>query len=121
MNSGNPIEHPIAAVFDLRQPASLEAMRKVAGAEKATQFEQPGKPLVVLVLYRPDVNFARIAFENESQLLAYYLITLRGNAMLEPRRRVQFVLRDLAPDLENALRQATQELARELGGSAGPA
>jgi hypothetical protein len=121
MNSGNPIQSPIAAVFDLRQPASLEAMRKVAGAETARQFEEPGKPIVVLVLHRPDANFARIAFENESQLLAYYLITLRANAMLEPRRRVQFVLRDLAPDFESAVRQATQDLARELGVPAGPA
>jgi hypothetical protein len=41
--------------------------------------------------------------------------------MLEQRRRVQFVLRDLAPELEAALRQATQDLALELAGSQGSA
>jgi hypothetical protein len=105
----------------LGQPASLQALRKVVGTDDTSQFEEPGKPFVVLVLYHPDGEFARIAFENESQLLAYYLITLRANAMLEPRRRVQFVLRDLAPDFEDALRQATQDLARELAGPQGSA
>jgi hypothetical protein len=116
MSSANPIRGPIAAVFDLRQPASREALDKVVGTEKAAQFEAPGKPFVVLRLEHPNGDFARIAFEDESQLLAYYLINLRANAMLEQRRRVQFVLRDLAPDFEDTLRRVTQDLARELAG-----
>jgi hypothetical protein len=103
-----------AAVFDLRRRASCEALIKVVGIENAAQFDSPEKPLVVLVVEGPDGDTSRLVFEDEERLLGFYLATLRINVKLEPQRRVQFVLRDLAPTLEDTLRQATQELAREL-------
>jgi hypothetical protein len=104
----------IAAVFDLRRAASCEALIKVVGLENTAQFESPNKPFVVLVVEGPQGEPSRLAFEDEERLLGFYLATLRINAKLEPQRRVQFVLRDLAPKLEEAVRQATQDLAREL-------
>ena len=119
MSSTNPTRGPLAAVFDLNQPASMQALRKVVGVENAAQYVQPGRPFVVLMLHRPDGEFERIAFEGESQLREYYLATLRINATIEPWRRVRFVLRDLAPDFEDSLRRATQDLAAALAGTQG--
>jgi hypothetical protein len=107
-------QRTIAAVFDLRRRASCEALIKVVGIENAVQFDSPEKPLVVLVIEAPDGAPSRLVFEDEERLLGFYLATLRINVKLEPQRRVQFVLRDLAPTLEDRLRQATQELGREL-------
>jgi hypothetical protein len=109
-------QRTVAAVFDLRRPASCNALIKVVGIENAPQFDSPTKPFVVLVVEGPDGDPSRIVFEDEERLLGFYLATLRINAKLEPQQRVQFVLRDLAPTFEETLRQATQELARELAG-----
>jgi hypothetical protein len=89
----------------------------VVGLENTAQFDSPNKPFVVLVIEGSDGAPSRLVFEDEGRLLGFYLATLRINAKLEPQRRVQFVLRDLAPTLEDTLRQATQDLARELAGS----
>jgi hypothetical protein len=107
-------QRTVAAVFDLRRPASCKALIKVVGIESAPQFDAPNHPFVVLVVEGADGETSRIVFEDEERLLGFYLATLRINAKLEPQRRVQFVLRDLAPTLEDTLRQATQQLAREL-------
>ena len=107
----------VAAVFDLRRAASCEALIKVVGLENTAQFESPNKPFVVLVVEGPDGSPARLAFEDEARLLGFYLATLRINVKLEPQRRVQFVLRDLAPEFEDRVRQATQDLGRELAES----
>jgi hypothetical protein len=107
----------IAAVFDLRRAASCEALIKFVGLENTAQFESPNKPFVVLVVEGPDGGTSRLAFEDEARLLGFYLATLRINAKLEPERRVQFVLRDLAPEFADTLRQATQDLAREFAAS----
>jgi hypothetical protein len=92
-------------------------LRKVVGIENVPQFEAPNQPFVVLVVGGPDGEPARLAFEDEDQLLGFYLATLRTNTKLEPQRRVQFVLRDLAPTLEDTVREATQGLAREFTGT----
>jgi len=121
MSNVSPAQGPIAAVFDLSLPASHEALRKVVGVENVGQFVEPGKPFVVLVYDRSDGEYSRLAFAGETQLRDFYLATLRTNAKLAPGRRVQFVLRDLAPHFEAALRQATSELALELAGPRGTA
>ena len=113
MNIDATRQRTIAAVFDLRRAASCEALIKVVGLENTAQFESPNKPFVVLVIEGPAGSPSRLAFEDEARLLGFYLATLRINAKLEPQRRVQFVLRDLAPEFEDTVRQATQELARE--------
>jgi hypothetical protein len=114
MSTDAASQRTIAAVFDLRRPASCEALIKVVGIENAAQFNSPNNPFVVLVVEGPDGDPSRLVFEDEERLRGFYLATLRINANLEPQRRVQFVLRDLAPTFEDTLRQATQELAREL-------
>ncbi|HEY6456160.1 MAG TPA: hypothetical protein VIY90_12875 [Steroidobacteraceae bacterium] len=114
MNSEATSQRTVAAVFDLRRAGSREVLRKVVGMENVPQFEAPNQPFVVLVAGGPDGEFSRLAFEDEERLLGFYLATLRINAKLEPHRRVQFVLRDLAPAFEDTVREATQELAREL-------
>lgn len=125
MNKGPAARGTIAAVFDLTQPASLEALRRVVGEENVAQFGRPGKPLVVLVVEGQqegqDAELTRLAFEGEDDLLKFYLSTLRANTKLAQRQRVQFVLRDLAPELEETLRQATRDLALELQGPQGSA
>jgi hypothetical protein len=110
-------QRTIAAVFDLRLSASREALRKVIGMENVPQFEASNQPLVVLIIEAPHGKLARLAFEDEARLLEFYRTTLRANTKLEPQDRVQFVLRDVAPTLEDSVRQATQVLAREFGGS----
>jgi hypothetical protein len=110
-------QRTIAAVFDLRRPGSREALRKVLGTENLPQFEAPNQPFAVLVVEGPDGETSRLAFEDEGRLLGFYLATLRINAKLEPQRRVQFVLRDLAPTLEDTVRRATEDLAREFAGT----
>ncbi|HEY4340691.1 MAG TPA: hypothetical protein VGM97_12170 [Steroidobacteraceae bacterium] len=110
-------QRTIAAVFDLRQPASRETLRKVVGIENVPQFEAMNHPFVVLVIAAPHGNPSRLSFENEERFLDFYLATLRTNATLEPQQRVQFVLRDLAPMFEDALRKATQDLVRESAGA----
>jgi hypothetical protein len=114
MNTDATSRRTIAAVFDLRRPASCKALITVVGIESAPQFDSPDKPFVVLVVEGPNGNPSRLVFEDEERLLGFYLATLRINAKLEPQQRVQFVLRDLAPTLEERIREATQELAREL-------
>lgn len=109
-------QRTIAAVFDLRRPASREALRKVVGVENVPQFAALKQPFVVLVADGPEGGYSRMGFEDEARLLGFYLATLRVNAKLEPQRRVQFVLRDLAPAFEHSVRQATRDLARELAG-----
>jgi hypothetical protein len=109
-------QRTIAAVFDLRLPASREALRKVVGVENVPQFEASDRPLVVLIVEAPHGKLSRLAFEDEERLLEFYLATLRANTQLEPQDRVQFVLRDVAPTLEDSVRQATQELVREFAG-----
>ncbi len=116
MTDASPGPRPVAAVFDLRRPASIEALRRVIGPENVRQFEDPEKPLVVLVLNGPGGEVERLAFAGESQLREFYLATLRINVKLAQERRIQFVLRDLAPALEEDLRRATQDLALELKG-----
>jgi hypothetical protein len=115
----------VAAVFDLTRPASLEALRRVVGEENVAQFGRPGKPLVVLVVEGQnegqDGELARLAFDGDEQLLKFYLSTLRANTKLAQKLRVQFVFRDLAPQLEDTLRRATRDLALELQGSQGSA
>jgi hypothetical protein len=110
-------QRTIAAVFDLRQPASRETLRKVVGIENVPQFEAMNQPFVVLVIEAPHGNSSRLGFEDEGRFLEFYLDTLRTNATLEPQQRVQFVLRDLAPMFEGTLRKATQDLARESAGA----
>jgi hypothetical protein len=109
-------QRTIAAVFDLRLPASREALRKVVGLENVPQFEASNRPLVVLIVEAPHGKLARLAFEDEDRLLEFYLATLRANTKLDPQDQVQFMLRDVAPALEDSVRQATQELAREFAG-----
>ncbi len=116
MTTASPGQRPVAAVFDLRRPASIEALRKVMGPENVKQFEDPAKPFVVLVLNGPGGEAERLAFAGETQLREFYLATLRINVKLAPERRIQFVLRDLAPAFEDDLRQATQDLALEFRG-----
>jgi hypothetical protein len=115
----------VAAVFDLTRPASLDALRRVVGEENVAQFGRPGKPLVVLVVEGQNEGqhgeLARLAFDGDEQLLKFYLSTLRANTKLEQKLRVQFIFRDLAPQLEDTLRQATRDLAVELQGSQGSA
>ncbi len=106
-------ERTVAIVFDLRRPASREALGNVVGSKNVAQFEAPNQPFVVLVLDGPERSPSRLAFEDEERLLGFYLATLRNNTKVEPQQRVQFVLRDLAPTFEDTVRQATQELARE--------
>ena len=110
-------QRTIAAVFDLRLPASREALRKVVGTENVPQFEASNQPLVVLIVEAPHGKLARMAFADEERLLEFYLTTLRANTQLAPQDRVQFVLRDVAPTLEVAVSQATRELAREFTGA----
>ncbi len=107
----------IAAVFDLRRPASRRALIKVVGAASALQFDSPGKPFVILVIEGPDAEASRLAFESEEQILDFYRSTLRINTKLERAKRVQFVLRDVSPEFEETIRQATEELTRELAAS----
>ena len=107
-------QRTIAAVFDLRRPASREVLSKVVGSENVPQFDAMKQPIVVLAIEAPNGKPSRLGFADEAGFLDFYLTTLRTNAQLEPQRRVQFVLRDLAPTFEDTLRQATQELAREL-------
>jgi hypothetical protein len=129
LNDGPATRGSIAAVFDLTRPASLEALRRVVGEENVGQFGRPGKPLVVLVVEGQQEGqqegehgeLARLAFEGADELLKFYLSTLRANTKLAQRQRVQFVLRDLAPELEETLRQATRDLAVELQGPQGSA
>jgi hypothetical protein len=120
MNNGKPPGR-IAAVFDLGRPESREVLRKVVGSENVAQFNAPGKPLVVLVVDNLDGETARLAFDGEPQLIEFYRATLKANVRLEPQRRVQFVLRDLAPSLVDALREAGQSLALELQPPSGSA
>jgi hypothetical protein len=125
LNDGPATRGTIAAVFDLTRPASVEALRRVVGEENVAQFGRPGKPLVVLVVEGQqegqDGELARLAFDGGDELLKFYLSTLRANTQLAQQRRVQFVLRDLAPELEETLRQATRDLALELQGPQGSA
>lgn len=116
MTSASPGQRPVAAVFDLRRPASIEALRRVVGPENVKQFEDPAKPFVVLVINGPGGEAERLAFVGETQLREFYLATLRINVKLAQERRVQFVLRDLAPEFEDDLRRATQDLALEIAG-----
>jgi hypothetical protein len=120
MNNGKPPGR-IAAVFDFARPESREVLRKVVGSENVAQFNTPGKPLVVLVVDNLEGESARLAFEGEPQLIEFYRATLRANTQLEPPQRVQFVLRDLAPSLVDALRAAGQSLALELQPPSGSA
>jgi hypothetical protein len=125
LNDGPATRGTVAAVFDLTRPASLEALRRVVGEENVAQFGRPGKPLVVLVVEGAregeEGELARLAFDGGAELLKFYLSTLRANTKLAQGRRVQFVLRDLAPELEETLRQATRDLALELQGPQGSA
>jgi hypothetical protein len=125
LNNGPATRGTIAAVFDLTRPASVEALRRVVGEENVAQFGRPGKPLVVLVVEGQQAGeggeLARLAFQGGDELLKFYLSTLRANTKLVQQRRVQFVLRDLAPELEETLRQATRDLALELQGPQGSA
>jgi hypothetical protein len=113
MSTGVRKPGPVAAVFDIGRPESREALIKVVGDGNIRQFETSGKPFVVLFVDAPDGDFSRLEFAGENELLEFYLSTLRINTKLDPGRRVQFVLRDLAPRFEDRMRLATQELARE--------
>jgi hypothetical protein len=125
MNTGPATRGAIAAVFDLTRPASLEALRRVGGEDNVAQFGRPGKPLVALVAEGQHEGqhgeLARLAFSGGDGLLKRYLPILRANTKLAQQRRVQFVLRDLAPELDGTLRQATRDLALALQGSQGSA
>jgi hypothetical protein len=121
MSDASPERGRIAAVFDLTQPASCDALAKVVGVENLPQFVERGKPFVVLVVEQPAGETVRLAFEGETELLNFYLSTLRINAKLEPALRVRFVLRDLAPAFEQTVRQATRDLAVEVFGPQGSA
>jgi hypothetical protein len=110
-------QRTIAAVFDLRRAASREVLSKVVGSENVPQFDAMNQPIVVLAIEGPDGKPSRLGFADEAGFLGFYLATLRTNAQLEPQQRVQFVLRDLAPAFEDAVRRATQELARESAGT----
>jgi hypothetical protein len=110
-------QHTIAAVFDLRRPASREVLGKVVGSENVPQFDAMNQPIVVLAIEAVNGKPSRLGFADEAAFLGFYLATLRTNAQLEPQRRVQFVLRDLAPTFEDAVRKATHELARESAGT----
>jgi hypothetical protein len=120
MSQPTPPPRPVAAVFDYRLPESLHTLRKAVGESNLRRFAVPGKPFVVIVTGAPGGD-ARLAFEDEAQLLKFYLSTLRINVTLEPQRRVQFLLRDLAPAFVDTVREATAQLARELDVAAGPA
>ena len=111
----------VAAVFDLRQQPSFQVLSNMVGDENVLQYVQRGKPFLVVVVEPKVGETARLAFENEAELLEFYQSTLRLNATLEEKRRVQFVLRDLTPEVETLLRKATADLAREHGGSPTPA
>jgi hypothetical protein len=113
MNDGKPPGR-LAAVFDFGRPQSREVLRQMVGAANVAQFDTPGKPLVVLVVDDLDGGIVRLAFEGEPQLIEFYRATLRTNVKLQPQRRVQFVLRDVAPALVEALRDAGKALALEL-------
>jgi len=119
MSKARQHEGPVAAVFDLNQPASCVALADVVGVENLPRIIERAKPFVVLILEGPEGESAHLAFEDESQFLHFYLSTLRVNATLEQRRRIQFVLRDLAPAFEETLRQATRDLAQVTGAPAG--
>jgi hypothetical protein len=108
----------VAAVFDLRQEPSFQALFNMVGEEAVLKYVQRGKPFLVIVVEPKVGETSRLAFENDSELLDFYLSTLRLNVTLEPKKRIQFVLRDLTPEVEAMLREATAELAQELDGAA---
>jgi hypothetical protein len=107
----------VAAVFDLRQEPSFQTLFNMVGEEQVLKYVQRGKPFLVIVIEPKVGETSRLAFENESGLLDFYLSTLRLNVTLEPKRRIQFVLRDLTPEVEALLRKATADLAQELDGA----
>ena len=111
----------IAAVFDFARPESREVLRKVVGSENVAQFDTPGKPLAVLLVDNLDGETGRLAFASIHELVDFYRARLRANVALQPHQRVQFVLRDVAPALVEALRFATQALTLELQSPGGTA
>jgi hypothetical protein len=119
MSTASPKRGRIAAVFDLNQPASRDALAKVVGIENVPNVIEQGKSFVVLVVEAPQGESVRLAFDGETEFLNFYLSTLKINAKLEQPLRVQFVLRDLAPAFEETLRQATRDLAAEIAGPQG--
>lgn len=115
MSNAPTAPRSVAAVFDLRQEASFQALYNMVGEDDVLKYVQRGKPFVVVVVEPKVGESARLAFEDESGLLEFYLSALRLNVTLEPKRRLQFVLRDLTVEFEARLRQATADLAQELG------
>ena len=118
MSNATTQPRTVAAVFDLRQEPSFQALFNMVGEEQVLQYVQRGKPFLVVVIEPKVGETSRLAFENDSELLDFYRSTLRLNVTLEPKKRIQFVLRDLTPELEAMLREATADLARELDGAA---
>ena len=121
MSNVSPIRGRIAAVFDLNQPASCDALAKMVGVENLPNVIERGKSFVVLIVDAPEGDTVRLAFAGETEFLSFYVSTLRINAKLEPQRRIQFVLRDLAQQFEETLRQATRRLALEVAAVEGSA
>jgi hypothetical protein len=119
--SNAPRPRTVAAVFDLRQQASFQVLSNMVGDENVLQYVQRGKPFLVVVVEPKVGETSRLAFADEDGLRDFYLSTLRLNVTLEEKRRIQFVLRDLTPEVENLLRKATADLAQELGDTPVPA
>jgi hypothetical protein len=104
-----------ASLFDLRRPASKQALRDFVGEDTISQIEALRQPLVAIVMEGPDKDPKCFAFDDEEGLTGFYrpLLLIEAERQRSEPGRIGVIPRELAPALYEALIEAGKQFALE--------